>query len=277
MNVNAPKNNLYNSPKVQCVEYTHNDGSKYYVRVSIPNKNANTRRSVRERLLASIPLYTHETFFTASDGVFTWILSDKGFFASPVFSVFEHGTLHMNLADRTSAAHITAAGEAMKTGSRLSFNLLSGTYTRHILESEGADATEKMETDMKDFFTSLGFTEIDTSNKRTFITGIPSESELQMYASAGYDVLLYKTKDACSGMKRFTIKQRIDAITKQLTEPMFAAEKWQTKLGNEKLQAEAELAALDANVPKRFVAAGGGTRRPRRHRRHTRRLQRFRR
>jgi hypothetical protein len=186
----------------------------------------------------------------------------------------------MNLADRTDAKRITAAGEAMKTGGRLSFNLLSGTYTRHIIESAGAgagaNATVKMETDMKDFFASLGFTEIDTS-KRTFITGLPSESELRLYANAGYDVYMYKTKDACAGMKRSTIKQRIDLLSKQLTEPMFAAEKWQTKLGTEKTQLETELAALDANVPTRFLAAsaGGGTRRrQRRHRRHTRHLRR---
>jgi hypothetical protein len=263
MNVEPPKSNLYNSPKIQCAEYTRPDGSKSFARINIPNKNANTRRLVRERLLAAIPVYTPETFASsAPDGIYTWIVSDKGFFATPVYSIFEHGTLHSNLTDRTGATRVHSAGEAKKTGSQLALNLLSGTYTRHILEAaENHESAEKaMESDMIALFTSIGFRDVRVvASKKTYITGLPTESELRMYAAAGYDVYLYKTKDACQGVKRPVTQHRLDTVSKQLAQPVFAS--LQEKLGAEKAKLESELAALDADVPVRLTSGGGGRRR----------------
>lgn len=270
MDVEPAKSNLYNSPKIQCAEYTRPDGSTSFVRISIPNKNANTRRTVRERLLAAIPLYTSETFASAPDGIYTWIVSDKGFFATPVYSIFEHGTLHSILTDRTGATRVHSAGEAKKTGSQLALNLLSGTYTRHILEAaENHESAEKaMESDMVVLFTSIGFRDVRVASKKTYITGLPTESELRMYAAAGYDVYLYKTKDACQGVKRPVAQRRLDTVSKQITQPMFAGPAFQEKLGAEKAKLEAELAALDADVPVRLT--NGGRRRLTRRRRSTR-------
>lgn len=270
MNVEPPKNNLYNSPKIQCTEYTHPDGSKYFARISIPNKNANTRRLVRERLLAAIPLYTPETFAdSAPDGIYTWIMSDKGFFATPVYSMFEHGTLHSNLTDRTGAARVHSAGEAKKTGSQLAFNLLSGTYTRHILDAatDHETAEKGMESDMVAFFTSIGLRDVRVASKKTYITGLPTESELNMYAAAGYDVYLYKTKDACQGVKRPVVQRRLDTVSKQLAQHTFANPVLQEKLETEKAKLEVELAALDADMPVRLTSGGGGRRRSMRRRR----------
>jgi hypothetical protein len=275
MNVEPASVNFYNSPKLQCVKYGRPDGSEYYARVSIPSKNANTRRNVRGRLFAAIPLLTHETFFGAPDGIYTWLMCDKGFFASPVLSVFEHGTVHANLTDRVGASRVDIAGEAQKTGDQLRFNLLSGTYTRHILEAAGMNATGKghdeekymaavkiMETRMIDFFKSLGFGDVVMTEGGTLITGLPTESELRMYAAAGYDVDLFKTKDTCVGMKRKLLENRITLLTRQLGQNLFKEPKWQEKLGREKAALEAQIAELNANVPVRLT--GGRRRRTRR-------------
>lgn len=263
MNVSPANNNQYNSPKQQCVRFVPSDGSTYYIRVELPRKNANTRKASRNKLFDVLPIYTQETFPSAPDGIYTWILSDKGFAAVKVLSMLEHATIHASIADRVKASKIHIAGEAKKEGSALSFNLLSGTYTYVILRTSSGDKTsmeEAMAKEMTGFFSSIGL-EVVGVDKKTYITQLPTEDELRMYAAAGYDIKLYKTKDACGGLKRIGLQTQLDNLKIQMSRPMFSSPVFQERFGATKKQLEEEIAALNANKP---IYLGGKRRKTRR-------------
>lgn len=75
---------------------------------------------------------------TAPDGPFTWILKQtKGgplLAAARTRSKQEIGTLHRNLADYTPPGDIVAAGEFLKTGPAIQFNIQSGTFMKPVFD-----------------------------------------------------------------------------------------------------------------------------------------------
>ena len=68
----------------------------------------------------------------AKDGVYTWIIKTirghQTFITAPVKTKQELGTLHVNLDDLTGPGEIIAAGELLKLGDDVFYNLQSGTY-----------------------------------------------------------------------------------------------------------------------------------------------------
>jgi hypothetical protein len=68
----------------------------------------------------------------AKDGVYTWIIKTirghQTFITAPVKTKQELGTLHVNLDDLTGPGEVVAAGELLKLGDEVFYNLQSGTY-----------------------------------------------------------------------------------------------------------------------------------------------------
>jgi len=68
----------------------------------------------------------------AKDGVYTWIIKTirghPAFITAPVKTKQELGTLHVNLDDLTGSGEVVAAGELLKLGDEVFYNLQSGTY-----------------------------------------------------------------------------------------------------------------------------------------------------
>jgi hypothetical protein len=260
MNVEPLGNNTYNAPRSQCLQYESSDGT-YYVTIRLPRKNAETRKAARSRLFELIPIFTSETFSSAPDGVYTWIVSDKGFYASTVLSVFEHGTMHKQLAERVAASKIFNAGECIKEGATIKFNLLSGTYTRRMIDEEIATDKE-LRAAAQTIFESMGFTIVIAPKKSTMITSRPTYSELKMYADAGYDVMLYRNQESCDELKRARLSYRLLMVEASMKKPLFASVL--PKLTDEKADLEREIAHLNADVPVRLSGGGAGKRRRRR-------------
>lgn len=79
-------------------------------------------------------------FAAAGDGPYTWLLkqrTDNGelmLVASKTRSQQELGTLHVNLAAYSPAGTVIAAGEFVKAGSEVLFNLQSGSFMQAIFK-----------------------------------------------------------------------------------------------------------------------------------------------
>jgi len=198
------KNNVsyrYNYPKRKCEPFIR-DGKTLYLRIE--PRNGTTPQERKSKLIEATPLYTDANFKTAPDGIYCWLDSDKKFGAIQVRSRFEHGTLHMQIADRMEAHSIFIAGEAIKTGNKIEYNISSGTFTKKLLEHYDYNISENdAKREAQELFEYLDldaqFTDVDT-----FITSenLPiTTDELQIYKDAGYDVFLFPKKEECLNYK----------------------------------------------------------------------------
>jgi hypothetical protein len=161
--------------------------------------------------LNSFPSY-NENELIDEDGLYTWIMysteSDQSiqFAAVAIKNAFEVGTLHKALALKMSAARIHGAGELRKDGSRIIYNLLSGTYTKFWLNSRekpkrklictADELEEKIKSEFeKRFPNSLTLKII---NKTMITDDIPIKTEdLEFYKSEGLIVDLFDTEEEC--------------------------------------------------------------------------------
>jgi membrane-anchored protein YejM (alkaline phosphatase superfamily) len=182
----------------------------------------------------------------------------------------------MHLANRTGSTEIYAAGEAKKgvneSGQNtFEFNLLSGTYTRSLLNNinnnnKRTAASNAIITLAKEAFSSMGFKDITYDESlRTYISQKmnPTAEELQLYKAVGYDIFLCDTKESCNpvfqiakleGDKR--AQEAVKRYYKENPEKLAEIDKTIAKI-------DLEIEELRKPCPK---MAGGGSRR-RRHRR----------
>ena len=257
---------IYNSPRIQCAPVALRDGTTAYAKINLPPELSKKRTN---HILAFIPILTRDTFRTASDGVYTWILSEKGFFANKVHSVLELGTLHLNLADHTASSYIYGAGECAKMGGALEYNTLSGSFMVPLIRkySDNTHIEDRLQSTIEHMFGAMGFETIVRVDK-TFIRkeSMPlTEDELRLYVRAGYIVQLYDTESKCNNRDKLRIEGELRAKT--------AALKFLTKNSEQRRKAEnyvetlkTELDAITSYVPKLYE---GGVRK-----RYTRRRRR---
>ena len=265
MDVIPVKPTAYNYPKSNCADVLI-DGVRYFVKIQLPdslkNKGTNT-------ILSAIPVYTKDTFRGAPDGVYTWIISDVGFFACRVFSYLELGTLHTDLAARTGSSKIIGAGELSKVGDNIRYNLLSGSYTRHIVsENTNGSRNRNISGSVDTIFRELGFDVRRVAD--TFITkeAMPvTKEELSFYASQGYEVTLYDTQLRCNPvMKIAQLSTQLRGLTSMISSTK--DESRRTALQTQISALQSEIDALTTYTPKRYA---GGRRTRNKKRRRTRR------
>jgi hypothetical protein len=175
--------------------------------------------------LNSFPSY-NETELINEDGLYTWIMYSLGseqsiqFAAVAVKNAFEVGTLHKALALKMGAARIHGAGELLKTGSQIIYNLQSGSFTKYWLNSREKSkkrmrcSSDQLEDKLNSEFVKRfsGIT-LNYTNKTMINESIPIKYEdIQTYKHAGIIVELYDTEDMCkaslNGGKRRTMKRR---------------------------------------------------------------------
>lgn len=195
----APLFILYGVRKNQCSKVNIN-GADYYANISIDSSiNNDQMKSIKESVNAEYKLYDAETLLTAPNGIYTWLLSDEGFFAIKVRNILELGTLHMVIAERTNSTNVYLSGELLKTNSAIRFNLLSGTYMVPLLKKVKNNSIIREEA-MK-LFNQMHFNSIENaSDEPTYIAEdrLPLLYEdLLIYHNAGYSVTLYKDKENC--------------------------------------------------------------------------------
>ena len=119
----------------------NDDGKHVFVGKVYGSKSINQDPDKIQAVLRMFPRLNAQELKSAQDGIYTWLLysnddTEIQFVATEVVSPYEIGTRHQSLAynERINALHIYGGGELIKTKDHIQFNLLSGTYSKPLLE-----------------------------------------------------------------------------------------------------------------------------------------------
>jgi hypothetical protein len=181
---------------------TNEDGKFVFVGRVYGTPSVNEDPAKVQALLHKFPRLNAEELRAAKDGIYTWLLysddvSDEiRFVSTEVVSPFEIGTRHQSLAhnSRINANKIYGGGELIKTGDKIEFNLLSGTYSKPIVEYDfSKNVTNAIIAAFKVFFPEA---EYDNS-KSSYIHRIHtvSNSLLTLYKENGFLVRLFDSEN----------------------------------------------------------------------------------
>lgn len=207
----------YAKGKKPCMPYTDETGNEYFVHVFTPHPQnvyqltmEEFRKhylTIRKKIHDLTQYYTSSTFPDAPDGIYTWILGDKGkFFAGRVRSILEIGTTHKQLADASKSKHIYVGGECSKSGKKIYFNIQSGSFSVKIIRRNNTTGLneetkqQRLQAKGQAAFESMGLTAFGYIGSYSLINSetVPiTKKELQQYVHAGFDVYLYKNSDDC--------------------------------------------------------------------------------
>ena len=153
------------------------------------------------------PILHNEAIYSAPDGTYVYIVSDKGFFANKVRSYMELGTIHRIVASDSQSSKVYFAGELRKKGEHVDYNLFSGTYTLVLLKLHPKieHLEERMKTVLEQMFVSYGLT--PTFQHTSYITPNTltiTEDELRLYALMGYNIRHYPTTEGYCSVEEIT-------------------------------------------------------------------------
>jgi hypothetical protein len=136
------------------------------------------------------------------DGYFNYVFSADGtLHAAPLENEFEVGSKHKHIALESNIKRVIAAGEMLKSGNLIQFNLSSGTFMKEFMVTtlKGQCNNELIQKTIqlfKQYYPSFRIEFVT----RSFITlkDIPLTREhVLKYVKAGYEVRLYSSKKAC--------------------------------------------------------------------------------
>ena len=136
------------------------------------------------------------------DGIFNFIFTeDNTLIASPLENAFEIASKHKHIALFKRASNILSAGEMVKFGKTLQFNLMSGTFMKDFMLNtlSGLCKNELIQRTIELFQLYYPTYKIEFITS-SFITAkyLPLKREhILKYKQAGYEVRLYPTKKAC--------------------------------------------------------------------------------
>ena len=105
---------------------------------------------LHERVRKEFWAYNKDELLNATDGIYNWLLySDDNannikFISTQILSPYDIGTTHQSIAynNKVDAVVIYGAGELKKLNGKITFNLISGTYTKNIIKYD-FDKTKK--------------------------------------------------------------------------------------------------------------------------------------
>ena len=246
----------------------NNDGKFVFVGRVYGTTSVNEDPVKVQALLQKFPRLSAEELKTAKPGIYTWLLySDDSsdeirFISTEVVSPYEIGTRHQSLAHnvRVNASKVYGGGELEKKGDTIVFNLLSGTYSKPLIQyNYSKNVTNMIIAKFKTFFPDA---EYDNS-MNSYISKVHSVSNslLTLYKQNGFTVRLFDSRNDCAEFSNqfwnidFTIEYNKKEMEKADLEnrPLF------TKLYMESLERMIKL----LEVPLENKAGG---RRRRRHR-----------
>ncbi len=232
------------------------------------NKNAEKY----QELLQLFPRLNDTQLKAAEDGIYTWLLYSVGnsdeirFVSTKVVSPYEIGTRHQALAynSRVKAAKIYGGGELIKTGESIQFNLLSGTYSKPLIESNfnKKTITNSIVDKFKSFFPDAEYDKSRDSyiNKVHYV----SNEVLKVYEKYGYVVCLFDTYNEWAEFSNsfWNIDFRIEYFKKKVDDKVDDPA-LMMKMYGETLKSMKEL------LEKSVVDKKGGKRKTRRNKRHS--------
>jgi hypothetical protein len=158
-----------------------------------------------QQVLSKFPRISADEVVKGKDGVYTWLLysvsgSDEiQFVATEVVSPYEIGTRHQSIAYnvRINASKLYGGGELLKAKDSIRFNLLSGTYSRPLVQY---NFSNKVSSEIiKAFLTFIPDAVYDDSGD-TYIRKVKHVSNelLDIYKDIGYTVRLFDSQSDCA-------------------------------------------------------------------------------
>ena len=245
----------------------NDDGKHVFVGKVYGSKSIEEDPEKIQAVLRMFPRLNAEELRTAKDGIYTWLLysTDKEihFVATEVVSPYEIGTRHQSLAynERINAVNIYGGGELSKTEDHIEFNLLSGTYSKPLMEANYTHVVKrKLIETFQTFFPDAEYDDSEDSYIRK-VTRV-SNILLDMYKDIGYTVRTFDTHNECA--KFHNTFWDID----------FSLEHYKTKLQEAKNDVEkSTMGHLYIDSLERMIklleVKKGGKRKTRRNRKHT--------
>lgn len=149
-------------------------------------------------LLKLFPRLSADELRSAKDAVYTWLLYSVGnsdeirFVATEVVSPYEIGTRHQSMAynERVDASKLYGGGELVKKGDGITFNLLSGTYSKPLIGYNKTVENEIIK-EFKRFFPEAEYDE--SGDSYIFKVNTVSNELLDIYKKYGYVVKQFDT------------------------------------------------------------------------------------
>jgi hypothetical protein len=161
--------------------------------------------------------------------------SELKFICTEVLSPFEMGTRHQALAfnNRASVGRIYGAGELTKAGSKITFNLRSGTYTYRIVKYNYSINRAKSKLIIATFRHFFPEAELHADQEYSMIDDVKivSNSVLDLYKRYGYVVILFDTRNDCI-----------------IFNNTFNNQDWQMRYYKKKLDTEKDLDAIHKKI-----------------------------
>lgn len=188
--IKSPRNNIMNE-----------EGKYVFVGKVYGFSNINNDISKVLEFLDNFEVLNQEEILTANDGVYNWIIysekdsDDIKFAATQIESPFEIGTTHQSLAynKKVNASLIYGAGELRKEDNKITFNVLSGTYTYNIQASTfdfDRIVTRQIINKFIDLFPESTYEETRTSYVHSLKT--ISNKLLELYKKNGFIFRLFE-------------------------------------------------------------------------------------
>jgi hypothetical protein len=133
------------------------------------------------------------------DGIYTFLFDqNRSLHTAKVSNQFEIGSLHLTLAYEGQVTHVLAAGEFKKTGNRVEYNLLSGTFMKPWMDEMEHEYDDDIQKQAQTLFEDAGMTAVYTD--KAFITAknVPvTKEQLDTYVDAGFEVRLFENRKYC--------------------------------------------------------------------------------
>jgi hypothetical protein len=188
-----------------------NDENKFvFVGKVYGTTNINENMDKVYKILENFSVCDEKELLNANNGIYTWLLysnndnlNEMKFIATEVLSPYEIGTNHQSIAynKRVNASFIYGAGELKKLDNQITFNLISGSYTKNII---GYDF-EKVKTNIivnkfiEIFQQEKEYNIIYDNTRDSYIYKVTSVSNklLELYKNNNYVVRIFDNNNDC--------------------------------------------------------------------------------
>jgi len=181
-----------------------NDDKKYiFVGKVYGSSDINNDLTKVFEFLKNFTVFNQNELLNAEDGIYNWLMytdddaNNIKFTSTQILSPFEIGTTHQSIAyNKVDAVLIYGAGELKKKDNKITFNLVSGTFTKKIIQFD-FDKSVKNQIIKKfmEFFPDSEYD--DTTDSYIYkLKTIPNKL-LELYKQAGYIVKTFELSNDC--------------------------------------------------------------------------------
>ena len=154
--------------------------------------------------LENFTVFNNDELLNASDGIYNWLLysddnaNDIKFISTQILSPYDIGTTHQSIAhnNKVTAVVIYGAGELKKEDNKIIFNLVSGTFTKKLIQFDfDKSVKNQIINKFKEIFPDSEYD--NTTDSYIYKVKTVSNKLLELYKQAGYIVKTFELSNDC--------------------------------------------------------------------------------